>query len=178
MQKKSRNILKLFSAILVLSLLFIAACSSTETSPAAPASSDDETPVSANMPVPGSEVKEAVVVPSVDQTNSKTQDEIKQESTASSAESSSAVKEITMSAKAWAFEPDTIEVSKGDRVKVTVTATDVKHGISIWGINKRLEPNKSEVIEFTADEVGEFPFFCTVYCGDGHSSMKGKVVVR
>jgi len=177
MGKKSRNILKLFSAILVLSLLFIAACTSApETSSVVPASSGEEIPISANMPVSGSEVKEAVVVPSVDQTNS--EDEIKQESTASSEESSSAVKEITMSAKAWAFEPSTIELNKGDKVKLTVTATDVKHGISIWGINKRLEPNKPEVIEFTADEAGEFPFFCTVYCGDGHSSMKGKVVVR
>jgi len=32
--------------------------------------------------------------------------------------------------------------------------------------------------EFVADKVGEFNFFCNVYCGEGHSEMGGKLVVR
>lgn len=178
----SKNLLKLFSAILVLSLLFIAACSSAPKT--IPESSSSGTPITAKIATSSVEdnVEESVVA-----TSTKKATETKQETTqTNTAESSSQivttsdikVKEISMTARVWDFVPNLIEINKGDKVKLTVTAVDVKHGISIFGINKKLEPNKPEVIEFTADETGEFPFFCTVYCGDGHGSMKGKVIVR
>ncbi|MBI2135774.1 cupredoxin domain-containing protein [Candidatus Woesearchaeota archaeon] len=185
----SKNLLKLFSAILMLSLLFIAACSSSTKT--VPESSGGGSPVSENPVVPISEdqAKETAVASDTTKADQTTdaKSEIKQETPQTNAAeplpqtvtpADTQVKEITMKAKAWAFEPNTIELNKGDKVKLTVTAVDVKHGISIFGINKKLEPNKPEVIEFTADEAGEFPFFCTVFCGDGHGSMKGMVVVR
>lgn len=89
-------------------------------------------------------------------------------------------KEFRMTAKQFAFEPSTIEVNKGDKVKLTVTSIDVPHGFAIreYGINERLDPNKPVVIEFIADKQGTFTFFCSVFCGSGHSSMKGKLVVK
>lgn len=89
-------------------------------------------------------------------------------------------KEFRMTAKQFAFEPATIEVSKGDRVRLIVTSTDVPHGISIpeYGINERLDVGKPVAIEFTADKEGTFTSFCSVFCGSGHSSMKGKIVVK
>ena len=90
------------------------------------------------------------------------------------------VKEFKMTAKQLAFEPSTIEVSKGDKVRLIVTSADVPHGIAIpeYGINQRLDPGKPETIEFTADKQGTFTAFCSVFCGSGHSSMKGKIIVR
>ncbi len=185
----SKNMLKLFAAILVISLLFIAACATAPKT--VPESSGGASSISEKVtaPIVQDNIDKLVGAPDAGIPNAaETQIETQKESTssASSTESSSQtsvasganVKEISMTAKAWAFEPSTIELNKGDKVKLTVTANDVKHGISIFGISKRLEPNMPEVIEFTADEAGEFPFFCTVYCGDGHGSMKGKVIVR
>jgi len=93
---------------------------------------------------------------------------------------SGGVKEIKMTAKQFAFEPGVIEINKGDKVKLIVTSVDVPHGISIpeYGINERLNPGNPVTIEFTADKQGTFTAFCSVFCGSGHSNMKGKIVVR
>ena len=93
---------------------------------------------------------------------------------------SSEIKEFKMTAKQFAFTPDIIEVNKGDKVKLTVTSMDVPHGISIpeYGINERLDPGKPVAIEFTAEKEGTFTAFCSVFCGSGHSNMKGKIIVR
>ena len=93
---------------------------------------------------------------------------------------SSEVKEFKMTAKQFSFLPETIEVSKGDKIRLIVTSTDVPHGISIpeYGINERLDPGKPVTIEFTADKEGTFTAFCSVFCGSGHSNMKGKIIVR
>lgn len=90
------------------------------------------------------------------------------------------VKEFQMTAKQFSFEPSTIEVNKGDRVKLVITSLDVPHGFSIpeYGINERLDPGKPVTIEFTAGKEGTFTAFCSVFCGSGHSNMKGKIVVR
>lgn len=90
------------------------------------------------------------------------------------------VKEFKITAKQFAFEPATIEVNKGDKVRLIVTSVDVPHGIAIpeYGINERLDPGKPKTIDFTADKQGTFTAFCSVFCGSGHSAMKGKVIVH
>ena len=89
-------------------------------------------------------------------------------------------KEFKMTAKQFAFEPSTIEVNKGDKVRLIVTSTDVPHGIAIpeYGINQRLDPGIPATIEFTADKQGTFSAYCSVACGSGHRDMKGKIIVH
>lgn len=93
---------------------------------------------------------------------------------------SSDFKEFKITAKQFEFTPSTIEVNKGDKVRLIVTSVDVPHGIAIpeYGINQRLEPGKPETIEFTADKVGTFTAYCSVVCGSGHKSMKGQIIVK
>lgn len=90
------------------------------------------------------------------------------------------VKEFKITAKQFQFEPSTIEVNKGDKVRLTITSVDVSHGFSVpeYGINQRLDPGKPVTVEFTADKEGTFTTFCSVFCGSGHSGMKGKLIVR
>lgn len=90
------------------------------------------------------------------------------------------IKEFKITAKQFQFEPSTIEVNKGDKVRLIVTSIDVPHGFAIseYGINERLDPGKPVTIEFTADKQGTFTAFCSVFCGSGHNNMKGKIVVR
>ena len=90
------------------------------------------------------------------------------------------VKEFKITAKQFEFSPSTIEVSKGDKVRLIVTSMDVPHGIAIreYGINKQLNPGEPVTIEFTADKAGTFTAYCTVFCGSGHSNMKGKLIVK
>ena len=90
------------------------------------------------------------------------------------------VKEFTMTAKQWEFEPSEITVNKGDTVKLHITSEDVKHGFGLpeFGINVDLEPGETVDVEFVADETGTFPFACTVVCGSGHIGMEGQVIVE
>ena len=98
----------------------------------------------------------------------------------SAAAQSGQVKEFKMTANQFAFEPSTIEVDKGDKVRLVVTSIDVPHGIAIpeYKINQRLEVGKPVTIEFTADKQGSFTAYCSVACGSGHRDMKGKIVVK
>lgn len=90
------------------------------------------------------------------------------------------VKEFEVTARQWEFVPGSIEVNKGDRVILHVESIDVTHGIWIpeFGINEKLEPGKTVTIDFVADREGTFPLICSVFCGDGHFQMKGKLIVK
>ena len=105
---------------------------------------------------------------------------VSQENQNANTQSSGQVKEFKITAKQFSFTPDTIEVNKGDKVRLIVTSTDVPHGIAIpeYGINQRLEPGQPVTIEFTADKEGTFTAFCSVLCGSGHRDMKGKIIVK
>jgi len=84
------------------------------------------------------------------------------------------VKEFNIKASRFSYAPDVIRVNKGDSVKIIIDNTDTLHGIRIPDLDLRA----NEVIEFTADEIGEFDFFCTNYCGEGHGEMGGKIIVE
>ena len=87
-------------------------------------------------------------------------------------------------AKRFEFEPATIEVTEGDRVRLLVRSADGPHGVEIkqFKVKKavpRAKPGDSPVtVEFTASSAGEFPILCSEYCGKGHEDMKGTLVVR
>ncbi|MGA2632468.1 MAG: cupredoxin domain-containing protein [Terriglobia bacterium] len=88
--------------------------------------------------------------------------------------------EIKMTAKKYEFDPSTVTVKKGERVKLLITALDRDHGFKLeaFGINQKLKKGDTETIEFTADKTGTFPFQCSEFCGFGHGRMKGKLVVE
>ena len=90
------------------------------------------------------------------------------------------LKEFTMTAKQFEFNPAAITVNKGDRVKITITSLDVSHGFRIneFNVNAKIEPGKPATVEFIADKSGTFTFFCSVVCGSGHGSMKGILTVK
>ncbi len=83
------------------------------------------------------------------------------------------VREFTIKAFRFGYSPDIITVNKGDRVKINIENTDTTHGIRIPELGLKGEKN----IEFTANMTGEFAWYCTVYCGEGHMAMSGKLVI-
>ncbi len=105
------------------------------------------------------------------------------------------VKEFTMTAKNWEFNPSEITVNKGDKVRLHIKNIDEEHNsdghshdnlagyehsfsLPDFNINVGLGHDAEETIEFVADKNGEFPFSCAVYCGTGHGMMKGMLVVK
>ncbi|HEV2426508.1 MAG TPA: cupredoxin domain-containing protein [Terriglobia bacterium] len=87
---------------------------------------------------------------------------------------------IQMTARKYRFEPAVVTVKQGTRVKLTITAVDHDHGFQLaaYGINQKLPKGVPTTVEFSADNAGTFPFNCSVFCGLGHSKMKGKLVVE
>lgn len=91
-----------------------------------------------------------------------------------------ATKSFDITAKQWEFVPSTIAVDEGDSVTLNVTSTDVTHGLSIpdFGVSETLTPGKTTTVTFIANKAGTFSFFCSIFCGSGHSGMEGMLVVN
>lgn len=73
-----------------------------------------------------------------------------------------------------------LRVEKGDRVILRMISTDVYHGFALpaFGINEVLiKPGEVSEVEFVADKVGSFLFYCTLQCGTAHQNLKAKLTV-
>jgi len=107
------------------------------------------------------------------------------------------VKVIEMTAKKYAYTPSEIRVKKGTRVQLKIRALDRTHGFKIalfpegagesGGAGLKFDPpqekfklaeKEESVIEFVAERAGNYPFKCSVFCGLGHSGMKGMLIVE
>jgi heme/copper-type cytochrome/quinol oxidase subunit 2 len=93
------------------------------------------------------------------------------------------VREFSINGRANAFAPGRtgrIEVQKDDLVKITFTAADIAHSITIdsYRIAKRAGAGQTVVFEFRADQTGTFPFYCNLTQDDKCRQMKGELVVR
>jgi cytochrome c oxidase subunit 2 len=91
------------------------------------------------------------------------------------------VKEFIVVARRFSFDPAVIRVQQGDTVKITASSADVAHGLAIpdFNVNLRLEPGaQPQTATFVADKKGTFTFYCDVYCGAGHTEMKGQLIVE
>jgi len=87
---------------------------------------------------------------------------------------------VEVTARRFAFEPDRIEVAKGDHVRLVVRSADGVHGLAIKKFKiEHLIPRGGDPvnIDFVASETGAFPILCSEYCGKDHERMKGMLVV-
>ena len=87
---------------------------------------------------------------------------------------------------AWSFTypdgtvSDTLHVPAHRPVRLVMTAEDDIHSLFIPAFRTKQDvvPGRYSEEWFEATEVGEFPIFCTEYCGTKHSEMLSKVVVH
>ncbi len=93
----------------------------------------------------------------------------------------SAPRVIDVVAKKFTFEPATVEVTEGERIRLMVRSADGVHGIEIkkLRINKIVPRDGTPVeIDFVAPAPGTYEVMCSEYCGDGHEAMAGTLVVQ
>jgi cytochrome c oxidase subunit II len=90
------------------------------------------------------------------------------------------ITEVAVTAKKFEFEPSTIHVKKGIRVKLVITAEDHDHGFKLdaFHIDQLLKKGEATPVAFTPFQAGTFPFECSHFCGLGHKKMKGEIVVE
>lgn len=87
---------------------------------------------------------------------------------------------IQVTAQRFTFTPSEIVVNKGQPVVLEFTSLDFVHGFNIPSLKLRadLPPGKTTRVRFTPEQVGEHPFVCDNFCGDGHEAMHGRIVVK
>ena len=103
--------------------------------------------------------------------------------TKNNAEVTGPVKEFSMTsyyddAGKW-FSLKEIRVNKGDRVRIKVTNIKGTHDFTIdeYGIKKMTPLNEETIIEFTADKVGDFVYYCSVP-GHRQAGQFGTLIVN
>lgn len=92
------------------------------------------------------------------------------------------VREFNITVSQWSITSAVIKVNPGEKVRLIVTSTDIKHGFAIneLGINMSLEPEVALTHE-TAVPIdiapGVYTMYCSVFCGIGHPYMKGNIII-
>lgn len=68
-------------------------------------------------------------------------------------------------------------VPQGKPIKLNLTSLDVIHGFYVPSFRIKIDVLKGMTTYtwFYADRIGEYPIFCTQYCGVGHANMRGTV---
>lgn len=86
---------------------------------------------------------------------------------------------VKVVAKKWDFVPATIPAKKGEALVLQLTAPEVPMGFNLPDFNVRTDvvPGRVATLKFTPDKAGTFTFLCDVFCGDGHETMNGQLVV-
>lgn len=97
-----------------------------------------------------------------------------------------AAKAFTVTARQFTYEcsPSPFTVAQGDSVTITLTAADDGagdgHGFFLEQYAEELNivrSGQSRTIQFVATVVGQFTYFCTQFCGEGHTTMAGTFTV-
>lgn len=90
-----------------------------------------------------------------------------------------AVKEFTLEGTSFAFSKKELKVKKGDTVKIIFNN---KEGFHDWVIDefsantKKIGAGQSDTIQFVADKVGTFEYYCSVGSHRANG-MKGNLIV-
>lgn len=90
------------------------------------------------------------------------------------------------------FKPQKIEVPKNTKVTLEFTKSTFEEEedftVHTWYLTKPYDvgpveltedtdPDVDKTVSFVADQEGTFAYECTAYCGTGHATMKGELVV-
>lgn len=88
--------------------------------------------------------------------------------------------EVVMIAQAWQWEPAEVTVPVGAEVTFTVTSADTIHGFLVpqTQINAMVIPGQITEVEQTFDDPGDYSVICHEYCGIGHQTMGGRIIVE
>ena len=78
--------------------------------------------------------------------------------------------------------PNKITLPYGKEVRIRIRNIEtVSHGFTLPDFNvsaREIKAGDVEIVRFTPDKRGTFPFFCTVWCSEEHLHMTGEVIVE
>ena len=87
--------------------------------------------------------------------------------------------DVYMLARNYDFGKFTLELQKGKTYQLKLAAKEMKHAIVVrqLGLQNRIKVGEIKTIELIPKKVGTFDVICGEWCGMGHSSMVGKIII-
>jgi len=83
-----------------------------------------------------------------------------------------------MVARTWQFYP-ILKLKKGQTYRLHISSPDLQHGFSLQPLNMNFQvvPGYDHVLTITPTTSGTFSVICNEYCGLGHQTMTGRIIV-
>ena len=162
-----------------LSALLILGAGCSKASPASPV--DNSKPLDAPPGIPAEEFNKPATLPApAPAPEPALENKVEVEAKADVSVKTPGVKVVTVDGSNFAFAPAEIRVKKGVTVKVVFKSTDGFHDFSVDGYSvatSRVSSGGTASVEFVADKVGTFEYFCSVG-SHRQMGMKGNLIVE
>lgn len=86
--------------------------------------------------------------------------------------------DVFVMAQMWRWSP-VLVLQKDESYNFHISSKDVMHGLSLQPVNMNFQiyPGYDYVLRFKPTETGEYKIICNEFCGIGHHTMIGKIVV-
>ena len=86
---------------------------------------------------------------------------------------------VPMTAQQFYFNVTKIIVHYNDYVKIIGESLDVPHGFGLnaFGVAVSWPVGYTVTFGFVANQIGNFTYYCTTYCGTYHANMTGLLIV-
>ncbi|MBI3397790.1 MAG: cytochrome C oxidase subunit II [Deltaproteobacteria bacterium] len=86
--------------------------------------------------------------------------------------------DVYLRAQAWIWTP-ILKLKKGVNYKFHISSTDLMHGFSLMPLNMNFQivPGHDNILNMTPTSAGTFHIICNEFCGIGHHTMIGKIIV-
>ncbi len=87
--------------------------------------------------------------------------------------------EIYLLGQMWSWTP-VLKLRKGAQYTLHLSSADVNHGFSLNPVNVNFQvvPGYDYGLRITPSQAGDFRLICNEFCGIGHHTMLGKVIVE
>ena len=88
--------------------------------------------------------------------------------------------EFSLVARNYRYNPDRLEVTQDDLVRLTIRSEDFTYSFAIdeYRIVRRVPAGETTMFEFRADRAGTFRFYSNLTGEGGHADMQGQLIVR
>jgi len=86
--------------------------------------------------------------------------------------------DVYLISRLWQWWP-ILELEVDQSYRVHISSLDWQHGFSLQpvNINLQIHPGYEFVVNMTPDQLGDYGIVCNEYCGIGHHTMLGKMIV-
>jgi cytochrome c oxidase subunit 2 len=84
-----------------------------------------------------------------------------------------------LQAQMWRWYP-ILKLKAGQTYRLHLSSMDIQHGFSLLPVNMNFQvlPGYDHVLTITPTQKGDYQVVCNEFCGIGHHTMTGKIVVE